>query len=158
MSDALTISDDYFFYKLGDLFYDSSTRLGASPRSRTWRTSSVSTRSPGSTCPTSPRDESTASLERQLLHREAPAAFPTTTWYAGDNIEMAFGQGGTVVTPIGLANAYATFANGGTRYKPEVGAALIDPATDKVVKKVEPRVIGHVSPPASDYDAHSPGA
>jgi penicillin-binding protein 2 len=91
--------------------------------------------------------------ERQLLHREAPAAFPTTTWYAGDNIEMAFGQGATLVTPLGLANAYATFANGGTRYQPEVGAALIDPATDKVVKKVEPRVIGHVSLPASDYDA-----
>ncbi len=37
---------------------------------------------------------------------------------------MAFGQGETVVTPIQLATAYATFANGGTRYAPELAAAV----------------------------------
>ena len=38
---------------------------------------------------------------------------------------MAFGQGGTVLTPLGLANAYATFANGGKRFTPEVAAAVV---------------------------------
>ena len=32
-------------------------------------------------------------------------------WYTGDNIEMAFGQGETVLTPIEQAVAYSTFAN-----------------------------------------------
>ena len=32
---------------------------------------------------------------------------------------MAFGQGETLVSPLQMADAYATFANGGTLYAPE---------------------------------------
>lgn len=56
---------------------------------------------------------------------------------------MAFGQGTTAVTPIEMADAYATFANGGTRYAPEVAAAVID-AHNKVVIRYEPRVLGTI--------------
>ena len=38
---------------------------------------------------------------------------------------MAFGQAGTYITPIEQAVAYATFANGGTRYAPQVAAAIV---------------------------------
>jgi penicillin-binding protein 2 len=58
-----------------------------------------------------------------------------------------------VITPIALANAYATFANGGTRFQPEVGADVVNPVTDKVVKTIKPRVIGHVSISPGNYDA-----
>jgi penicillin-binding protein 2 len=61
---------------------------------------------------------------------------------------MAFGQGTTAVTPIEMANAYATFANGGTRYEPEVAAAIIN-AHNQVVVRYQPRVLGHVNLPAS---------
>jgi penicillin-binding protein 2 len=80
-------------------------------------------------------------------------AFPNTSWYAGDNVEMAFGQGATVVTPVGLANAYATFANGGTRYEPQVAAALVDPSTDQVVKQFGPRALAHVPIAPQNYSA-----
>ena len=40
---------------------------------------------------------------------------------------MAFGQGGTYITPIEQAVAYSTFANGGTRYAPQVAAAVVSP-------------------------------
>jgi len=43
-------------------------------------------------------------------------------WFTGDNINMAIGQGDVLATPLQLANAYATFANGGTRYEPHIGA------------------------------------
>ena len=43
-----------------------------------------------------------------------PAAFPNGDWYAGDNLNLAIGQGETVTSPLQLPNAYATFANGGT--------------------------------------------
>ncbi len=65
--------------------------------------------------------------ERAKLHAEDPTAFPNTTWFTGDNIEMAFGQGGTYITPIEQAVAYSTFANGGTRYVPQVAAAVVSP-------------------------------
>ena len=61
-------------------------------------------------------------LTRAKLHAEAPKGFPyAASWFTGDNIEMAFGQGETVLTPIEQAVAYSTFANGGTRYAPQVG-------------------------------------
>ena len=62
---------------------------------------------------------------------------------------MAFGQGGTVLTPIGQATAYATFANGGTRYQPQVAAAVVDPSTGAVVQRFAPKVTGHVNLPPS---------
>jgi penicillin-binding protein 2 len=90
--------------------------------------------------------------ERVKLHAMAPKAFPNTSWYTGDNIEMAFGQGGTYITPIEQAVAYSTFANGGTRYVPQVAAAVISP-TGQVVKKVTPQVAGHVAIAPANYQA-----
>ena len=54
---------------------------------------------------------------------------------------MAFGQGGTYITPIEQAVAYSTFANGGTRYAPQVAAAVVTP-TGQVVKRFTPRSPG----------------
>ena len=41
-------------------------------------------------------------------------------WRRGDNASLAVGQGDVLVTPLQLANAYATFANGGTLYSPRL--------------------------------------
>ncbi|HEX7459734.1 MAG TPA: penicillin-binding transpeptidase domain-containing protein, partial [Acidimicrobiales bacterium] len=89
---------------------------------------------------------------RVKLHAENPKAFTNTTWYTGDNIEMAFGQGGTYITPIEQAVAYSTFANGGTRYAPQVGAAVVAP-DGKVVQKFTPQVTGHVALSPANYQA-----
>jgi penicillin-binding protein 2 len=152
VTSALTISDDYYFYDLGSLFFGSQKQFGATPIQNVADQYGLD-QVTGIDLPGEAQGQVDSRAERQLLHKEAPVAFPNTTWYAGDNIEMAFGQGGTVVTPIEMANAYATFANGGTRYQPEVGAALIDPGNDKVVKTIAPRVTGHVTMSAVDYSA-----
>ena len=115
--------------------------------------------SPGSTCPTRCRAASTACSVEQKLHAQDPKGFPNTpTWNTGDNIEMAFGQGGTVVTPIEQAVAYATFANGGTRYQPQVASAIVDPVTGKVVQAVHPGRHRARQPAAFDLPAHLAGA
>ena len=41
-------------------------------------------------------------------------------WYAGETISVAIGQGQVSVTPIGLAELYATIANGGRRFLPHL--------------------------------------
>ena len=80
--------------------------------------------------------------ERKKLHAQSPTGFPNTQWLTGDNVEMAFGQGATAITPIEQAVAYSTFINGGTRYAPQVAAAEVSP-TGTVVKKFDPQVTGH---------------
>ena len=69
---------------------------------------------------------------------------------------MAFGQGETVITPLQLANAYATFADGGTRYAPEVAAGVVSPS-GKLIRMFKPKVEGHVHLPASTYGRSLPG-
>jgi penicillin-binding protein 2 len=151
LTSALTQSDDYYFYNLGYLFYVEQSKYGATPIQNVAGQYGLGEPT-GIDLPNEAPGRVDSQAVRKLLHKEDPTAFPNTTWYEGDNIEMAFGQGGTVVTPIQEAVAYATFANGGTRYQPEIAAAIINPATDKVVKRFTPKVTGHVDLPPSVYD------
>jgi penicillin-binding protein 2 len=144
---ALTESSDYYFYNLGYLFWAAYTNnahypYGSSPVQDVGAAYGLDS-------PTgidlfgeaAGRVDSPA--VRRALYKEAPLAFPNYNWYTGDNVEMAFGQGSTAITPLGLANAYATFANGGTRFQPELAAAVVSP-TGKVVQVYGPKVAAHV--------------
>ncbi|PRX96366.1 penicillin-binding protein 2 [Allonocardiopsis opalescens] len=62
---------------------------------------------------------------------------------AGDSANFAIGQGDVLVTPLQLAVAYAAIANGGTRYEPRVGRALIS-ADGSQVREIEPIVAGEL--------------
>jgi penicillin-binding protein 2 len=46
-------------------------------------------------------------------------------WLPGDTVNMAIGQGDVLVTPLQLANYYATLANGGHVMKPHVLKAVL---------------------------------
>ena len=58
---------------------------------------------------------------------------------AGDNADMAIGQGETTVSPLQLATAYSALVNGGTVYKPTLGWAEVNPA-GKVVRTIKAQV------------------
>jgi len=151
LASALTQSDDFYFYRLGDLFYYQQSKYGATPIQNVAGQYGLGTPTHIDLPNEAPGRVDSQSV-RQALHKANPTAFPYTTWYAGDNIEMAFGQGGSVITPIQQAVAYATFSNGGTRYQPEVAAAIVNPVTDKVVQRFTPKVTGHVDLPPAIYD------
>jgi len=143
ISTALTVSSDDFFYNLGYLFYAKAGQYGQTPIQDTAAQYSLGQLT-GIDLPDEVQGRVDSKAERVKLHAEAPMAFPNTTWFTGDNIEMAFGQGGTYITPIEQAVAYSTFANGGTRYVPQVAAAVVSP-TGAVVTKFAPQVVGHVA-------------
>jgi penicillin-binding protein 2 len=151
VSTALTVSSDDFFYNLGYLFYAQSARYGATPIQDQAAQYSLGELT-GIDLPGEAQGRVDSQAQRIKLHALAPKAFPNTTWYTGDNIEMAFGQAGTYITPIEQAVAYSTFANGGTRYAPQVAAAVVSPS-GQVVSRMTPQVTGHVALSPSTYQA-----
>lgn len=73
-------------------------------------------------------------------------------WYPGDQINMAVGQGDVLVTPLQLANAYATLANGGKLRVPRLGAEVRD-ADGGVVRTIDPEVTRRVEIDAGQRQA-----
>jgi penicillin-binding protein 2 len=153
VSGALSASSDSFFYNLGEMFWEQQSKFGTTPIQNEATAYGEGTIT-GIDLPGEAQGRVDSYLTRAKLHAEAPKAFPyTASWFTGDNIEMAFGQGETVLTPIEQAVAYSTFANGGTRYAPEVASEVVDPTTGKVVQKIEPKVTGHVTIAPANYSA-----
>ncbi len=144
---AIAASDDAFFYNLGASFSLAQAAYGPTPIQDVAHQYGMGVLT-GIDLPGEAPGRVDSQAERQRLHALDPAAFPTTSWYTGDNVEMAFGQGATVISPLEMAVAYATFANGGTRYAPEVVGAVVSPS-GKVVRRVAPKVTGHVDLPPS---------
>jgi len=70
-------------------------------------------------------------------------------WLPGDTVNLAIGQGDTLVTPLQVAMSYAAIANGGTLYKPHVLKEVLSSDGNPVVT-VEPTVIAE--PDVSDED------
>jgi len=62
---------------------------------------------------------------------------------AGDNADLAIGQGETTLSPLQLAMAYSAMVNGGTLYAPTFGWGVVD-GSGKVIRTVAPRVIRKV--------------
>lgn len=147
---ALTVSSDYYFYNLGYLFWNDQSKYGQTPIQNVAAEYGLS-QTTNVDLPYEAQGRVDSPQVRKDLHAQAPQDFPNATWYTGDNIEMAFGQGTTAITPIAMANAYATFANGGTRYAPQVAAAIVNPH-GKIVLRYAPHVTGHVSLPPSVRD------
>jgi len=151
LSTAITVSSDAYFYNLGALFWEGRATYGDDAIQNVGNEYGEGELT-GIDLPDEVQGRIDSLAVEQKLHAEDPKGFPNTpSWNTGDNIEMAFGQGGTVLTPIEQAVSYATFANGGTRYAPQVASEIVNPSTEKVVKQIAPEVTGHVSLPASIY-------
>lgn len=149
---ALTVSSDAFFYAIGAEYWDARNQYGDTPIQ-----DQAAEYGYGLTTGIDLPNEDSGLIDslavRTKLHAQYPKGYPDApTWYTGDNMELAFGQGSTVVTPLQQAVAYSTFANGGTRYAPEVVAAVVSPS-GKVVKRIAPKVTGRVTYTPQEYAA-----
>ncbi|MCG2740174.1 MAG: penicillin-binding protein 2 [Syntrophaceae bacterium] len=84
------------------------------------------------------------------LSREKGGLIPTKQWklsrlkepwQQGETISIAIGQGFNLVTPLQLANMYATLANGGTLYRPQLVKQL-ESSDGHVIKRYGPEKQG----------------
>ncbi|HUD20605.1 MAG TPA: penicillin-binding protein 2 [Candidatus Saccharimonadales bacterium] len=62
-----------------------------------------------------------------------------SAWYLGDTYNLSIGQGDLLVTPLQMANATATIANGGTIYAPKLVKTILN-NDGTVDKQISPRI------------------
>jgi penicillin-binding protein 2 len=144
---AVTVSSDVFFYDLGKRFWEARDRFGTTPIQDVAHSLGLGGPT-GIDLPFESDGRVPDPASRKKAHDANPAVFPTRDWFTGDNMILGVGQGDLVVSPVQLADAYATFANGGTVYAPRVAANVLD-ASSQVVRKIEPQVTRKVDLPAS---------
>ena len=72
-------------------------------------------------------------------------------WYAGETISIGIGQGYNSYTPMQLAQAMATLANGGTMYRPRLVAYIDNPRTGER-RHFEPEIVHRVPAQAEHID------
>ena len=147
MTPALVVSSDVYFYNLGAQFWFQRSKVGDAAIQDTARLFGLGVRT-GVPLAGEATGRVSDPKTRASLHAKSPKAFPEGNWFVGDNVIMAIGQGETVVTPIQLATAYATFGNGGTVWQPKLGLKVLD-GTGATIQEFPAQQIGHIDlPPA----------
>lgn len=147
MSRAMTVSSDAYFYSLGADFWSNRGRLGDEALQETVRLFGFDQET-GVPLPSEQAGRIPTPRQRKAQYEANPDLFLTGDWFTGDNVIMAIGQGDVGVTPLQLANGYATFANGGTRYAPNIARKVTRSGSPESVKRsFEPRINGRVELP-----------
>ena len=138
MAGALKVSSDVFFYELGNransrgpIIQDWARRLGIGRKTGI----DIPGEFPGLVPDAKWRD---AGYDKYLkCAKKAHVSVGTQqalyacggierSWTAGDNVNLAVGQGDLQATPLQLAEAYSTIANGGRVVRPHLGQAVED--------------------------------
>jgi penicillin-binding protein 2 len=130
---ALEVSSDVFFYTLGFRMWDSG-------QLQHWAHALGIGRPTGVDLPLVNETLLPSKHWRNQLFKEGGTDRP---WSAGDNIQLATGQGDLQTNPLQMAIAYATLANGGTVVTPHVGKEVTD-AAGRVLKEFDPGPRRHV--------------
>ncbi len=130
---ALTVSSDVYFYTIGgDLYYRQRHGLPGGDALQTTARQLGFGKATGVALPNEATGRVPDADWIKKVHAENPVAFPATDWLPGDNIQTAVGQKDMIVTPLQLANAYATFANGGTPHEPRIASEVLDASGKKI--------------------------
>ncbi|MCX7619465.1 MAG: penicillin-binding protein 2 [Acidimicrobiales bacterium] len=160
VSSALTVSSDVFFYWIGDRFFWEADRWGQGLQSAA-RTFGFGAKTgidlPGESAGNVPD----ADWKRRTWESLPPdqKAKGDPTWYPGDSVNLAIGQGDMLATPLQLANAYAMFVDQGVHHKPTVVMRILQPASEAadpahpaVIREIEPEVTYTADMPAAIHE------
>ncbi len=125
---ALEVSSDVFFYELGLDMWNTGELQRWAAKLGIGKESGLDL--PGETEGLVP-----SRSWRNQLYKEGNTDRP---WSAGDNIQLATGQGDLQTNPLQLAIAYAALGNGGTLVTPHVGMEVED-AAGRVLEEFDPK-------------------
>jgi penicillin-binding protein 2 len=147
MRRAMTVSSDVYFYSIGADFWNARGRLGEEGMQEVLRMYGFDQET-GVPLPSEQDGRIPTPQQRKDQYDANPGVFLEREWYTGSNVNMSIGQGEVAVTPLQLANGYATFANGGTRYAPNIALKVTrGGAPESVKRSFEPRINGRVDIP-----------
>jgi len=130
MSDAFKVSSDIYFYQLGlkapakkggGAIQDWARRLGIGEQT-------------GIDLPAELKGLVPTPAWRNRLYKQGLTDRP---WTAGDNINLAVGQGDVQANPLQMAIAYAAVANGGRILRPHLGDR-VESVTGEVLEEIVP--------------------
>ncbi|TSA54906.1 MAG: hypothetical protein D4R44_00635 [Actinobacteria bacterium] len=125
--DALAVSSDVFFYKIGEeIFSERGNRPVLEEEIRQFGFGAPSEIDlPYEFVGTVPGKD----LKKRLAAAGAITADEGRSYYVGDNVQFAIGQGLMSATPLQMAVAYSALANGGLVLRPKVVRAIWTPGT-----------------------------
>ncbi len=142
---AITVSSDAYFYNVGAQFWLQRDRFGGDDAMQAHLAPfGLGDRTGIALTSEYPGRVPTATWKREYCDR---VSCNDGVWRTGDNVNMAIGQGDVLVTPLQLANGYATFANGGTRYVPQIALRAEAYQTGEVTQEFAPEVAAEVPLP-----------
>ena len=125
---ALRVSSDIYFYILGLKMWDDG-------QLQRWASKLGIGRPSGIDLPERTDGLVPSEQWRNQLYEEGETDRP---WSAGDNVQLATGQGDLQTNPLQMAIAYAALANDGTIVTPHVGLEIED-AAGRVLKEFAPK-------------------
>jgi len=125
--DALAVSSDVFFYKIGEeIFSERGNRPVLEEEVRQFGFGAPTEIDlPYEFVGTVPGKD----LKKRLAAAGAITADEGRSYYVGDNVQFAIGQGLMSATPLQMAVAYSALANGGLVLRPKVVRAIWTPGT-----------------------------
>ncbi|MDP2293266.1 MAG: penicillin-binding transpeptidase domain-containing protein [Actinomycetota bacterium] len=137
VEDALAVSSDAFFYKIGEEMWLASEQIPGQEESENPENllktnlerfgfgNKTGIQLPYEWKGRIPDD----AVKRDLVERNVLLPGETPRLLVGDNVQVAIGQGLMAATPLQSANAYATLANGGLLLQPSIIKAIYAPLT-----------------------------
>jgi penicillin-binding protein 2 len=126
---ALQVSSDVYFYLLGWDMWDTDELQEEAHKLGIGRPTGLDL----------PEEGETLLPDKQWRNQLFEEKLTERPWSAGDNIQLATGQGDLQTNPLQMAIAYAALGNGGKIVTPHVGKEVEDVA-GRVLKEFEPKV------------------
>jgi penicillin-binding protein 2 len=151
LSRAITVSSDAYFYQIGATFWNDRARYGDDGLQNVARQLGFGSTS-GIPLPNEASGRVPDKTSRAKEHAQSPNVYKEGNWFTGDNVNTSIGQGEVAVTPLQLANSYATFANGGTVWTPQIALKITD-QQGKVFQQLTPIGRGHIDIQPAWHDA-----